>query len=62
MARFMEITSINPRMKQKEIAKDLAFSNSTLHCYRNDIKMQNPYQSINPKNLQRLQMTSKDRK
>ena len=69
MARFMEITSINPKMKQKEIAKKLGFSNSTLQRYRNDIKMQSPYQSNNPKrppktsnDLKGPQMTSEDEK
>ena len=30
MARFMEIKFINPKLKQKEIAKELGFSSSTL--------------------------------
>ena len=42
MARYMEIKSINPKMKQKEIAKELGYSNSTLQRYRLDIKMQSP--------------------
>ena len=30
MARFMEIKSINPKLKQSEIAKELGYSSSTL--------------------------------
>ena len=37
MARFMEIKSIKPRMKRKEIAKELGYSNSTLQRYAQDI-------------------------
>ena len=43
MARFMHTKSINPELKQKEIAKELGYSSSTLQCYGNDIKIQNPY-------------------
>ena len=42
MARFMEIESVNLRMKQKKIAEELSYSTFTLQHYRNDIKMQNP--------------------
>ena len=42
MARVVEIKSINPRMKQKGIAKELGCSSSTLQRYRNDIKIQSP--------------------
>ena len=30
MARFMEIKSINPKLKEKEIGKELRYSSSTL--------------------------------
>ena len=30
MARFMEIKSINPKLKESEIAKELGYSSSTL--------------------------------
>ena len=43
MARFMEIKSINPKMKEREILKGLGFSRSTLQRYRCDMKMQSPY-------------------
>ena len=49
MARFMEIKSINPKMKQKEVGKELGYSSSTLQRYRNDIKMQSSYKLNNPK-------------
>ena len=39
LARFMENTSINTKMKQKETAKELSFISSSLRRYRNDMKM-----------------------
>ena len=59
MARFMKIKSGNPKMKQKELAKELGYSSSTLQRYRQDIKMQSPHKLNNPK---RRQMTSNGRK
>ena len=63
----MEIKSFNPKVKQKEIAKELGYSSSILQRYRYDIKMQSPYKSSNPKrtpktlnDLKRRQTTSKD--
>ena len=44
-------------MKQKEIAKELGYSSSTLQHYRQDTKMQSPYKSNNPK---KCQMTTND--
>ena len=52
----MEIKSINPKMKQKEIAKELGYSSSSLQRCRQDKKMQNPNKSNNP------EKTSKDLK
>ena len=43
IVRFMEIKSINPKMKQKENAAEVGCSSSTLKHYRNDIKLQSPY-------------------
>ena len=67
MARFTEMKSINPKMKQMEVAKELGYSSSTFQRYRNDIKMQSPYKSSNPKitpktsnDLKGPQMTSKN--
>ena len=58
---------MNAKMKQKNITKELGYSSSSLQCWRNDIKMQPPYNSNNPKrsqktysHLERRQMTSKD--
>ena len=64
----MQNKSINPKLKQKEIAKELGDSSSTLERYRNDIKMKSPCKSNNlrrlPKtsndDLNRLQMTSRE--
>ena len=62
----MEIKTINPKMKQKEKAKELRYSISTLHLYSCDIKMPSPHESNNsrktPKTSNDLngpQMTSK---
>ena len=43
MARFMETKSNNPKLTQKQIAKSLGYSDSTVKRYRNDIKMASPY-------------------
>ena len=51
----MEIKSINPKMKEKEIAKELGYSSSTLQRYKNDVKTQSPSKSNNLKSLKRLQ-------
>ena len=48
MARFIEIKSINPKLKQSEIAKKLGCSISFLQQYRQDIKMFSAYR-IPPK-------------
>ena len=49
MVRFMEFKSINPNMKQKEIAKERGYSIGKLQRHRNDIIMLSPYE--NPQNL-----------
>ena len=43
MANFMEIKSNNPKLKQSEIAKELAISTSTSQRYRRKINMHSPY-------------------
>ena len=48
LARFMEMKAMNPRLTQKGIAKDLAYSTSSLHRYRHDINMLSPEK--NPRN------------
>ena len=59
MARFMEVKTLNPRVIQKEIAKELGCSSSNLQRYRNGIKMLSPYR--NPMNCkERRQDLSKD--
>ena len=42
MAKFMEIKSTNPKLKQSEIAKELKESSSTIQRYRREIKMLSP--------------------
>ena len=49
MARFMEIKIRNPKIKQKEIAKEVGNSSSTLQRHKNDIKMESPYKIRNSK-------------
>ena len=45
----MQIKFENPKMKQSEIANQIGYSNSTLQCYRNVIKMISPYR-MHPNN------------
>ena len=40
---FMEEKYINPRLTQKQICRQLGFSDSTIKRYRDDIKMDSPY-------------------
>ena len=42
-AKFMEIKSNNPRLKQSEIAKLLELSSSTIQRYVREINMLSPY-------------------
>ena len=39
----MEIKSVNPKLKQSDIARELKISSSTLQRYRREIKMLRPY-------------------
>ena len=41
-ARFMEMKSINPKLKQSEIAKEIGCSSSILQRYRQAINMLSP--------------------
>ena len=43
MAKFMEIKSNNPRLKQSEIVKLLELSSSTIQRYRKEINMLSLY-------------------
>ena len=45
----MEIKSVNQKLKQSQIAKEIGCSVSSLQRYRHDIKMQSPYKSTGPK-------------
>ena len=42
MARFMEIKSVNPKLRHDQIAKELGCSGSILKRYRNDVNMLSP--------------------
>ena len=42
MAKFMEIKSINPRLKQSEMARELKISSSSIQRYRREINMVSP--------------------
>ena len=39
----MEINSVNPRLRQGQLAKESGFSSSSLQRYRHDIKVQSLY-------------------
>ena len=43
MLKFMELKSKEPKLTQEEISKHLGFSDSTIKRYRDDIKMDSPY-------------------
>ena len=43
VAKFMTIKSINPKLKQSEIARDLKISSSTLQRYRRETNLLSPY-------------------
>ena len=75
MARFMIIKSINPKLGQSEIAKELGYSSDNLQRYKNDRNMLSPYKippdntnkrrqkiSIREHDLEGTQMTSNDLK
>ena len=51
MGRFMKIKSVNPKLKQDQIGKELDWSSSTLQRFRNDINMVSPYRI--PPNIQK---------
>ena len=46
MARFMEIKTVNAKLKQNQIAKELGYSTSTLQSYRNDKNMLSPNRNL----------------
>ena len=73
LARFMEIISVNPRLIQDQITKEIGCPISTLQRYRNDINMLSPITippsktnekkqkiSNHENDLKRLQLTSKE--
>ena len=47
MAKFMEIKSINPKLKQSEMAKEMKMPSFTLQQYRREINMLTPYRISN---------------
>ena len=71
MAEFREIKSINLKLKQSEVARELEISSSTLQRYRREINMFSPYtiptthirkQKISNHTEHDLKRTSNDRK
>ena len=46
---FLEEKFNNPKLTQKQICKQLGFSDSTIKRYRDDIKMDSPSRRNNPK-------------
>ena len=44
-ARFRQIKSINPKLGQSQIGKELGHSSYTLQRHRNDLKMLSPYRT-----------------
>ena len=74
MARFVEINSVNPKLTQKEIAKQLGYSIFSSQRHRQDINMFSPHRippnsnrekqksSNREHDLERLHLTSNDLK
>ena len=63
----MDIKTINPKMKQKEIAKEVGYSSSTLQPYKQRYKNAKYFRLNNPKRTPKIsidrkrpQMASKD--
>ena len=50
MANFMEIKSDNPKLKQSELAKELAVSTSTLQRYRRETNVHLHYRKVQSSN------------
>ena len=59
LPRFMKIKSINPKLRQDEMAEKLSCSSSTLKRYRNKINMLSSYR-IPPNSNRRRQKFSSD--
>ena len=57
MAKFLEIKSINPNLKQSEIVKELNTSTSTIQRYRRKMNMLSPYRISPNTNHTRKQKT-----
>ena len=62
LARFMKIKSINPKLRQDQIAKDLSCSSSTLQRYRQGKEMSSPHRKpLNThKGRQKISHTNRD--
>ena len=61
----MVVETVNPKLTQKQITKELEFSDSSIKRYRSDLNMNNPYPLQKPKDHQtqiQPQKTSKDLK
>ena len=43
LAKFMEIKSLNPKLKRSEVARELKILSSFLQRYRREINMHSPY-------------------
>ena len=50
VAKFVEIKSMNPKIKHSEIAKQLAVSTSTLQPYRREMNMHSHYSILQSSN------------
>ena len=61
MAGFMEIKAGDPNLTQKEITRELGYSDSTVSRYRKDIKMQRAYKSSTISKCQKMSDNVTDR-
>ena len=58
-ARLIEIKTMNPKLTQNEIAKQLGYPSATVKRYRNDVDMPSPHRTQTNTN-KRKQKLSKD--
>ena len=60
LARSMEIKSVNPKIRQDQMAKELCCSSSTLQRYRHDINMLSPHRIPSNSHKRKQKITNDD--
>ena len=60
--RFIQTKALNPRLTQKEIAKELGYSTSSLQRYRHDLSMLSLHRIPPNKHKRKQRITNTNRK